>query len=238
LVAVEELNSMKKQTIDPSYLRNNCALFDDLNDNELAKLATIAQSKELDSNQYLFNQHTAADKVYSVISGSALIERVLSNGQRQILSFLSPGHFVGLTHSDYLEYSVKSLDYVKFCMFNKKQLLAMADELPGLKSNIRQVSANVLALALDQAYILGKKKAHERLCYLFMQLLEVDPGATPEKIDLLMARQDMADYLGLTHETVSRAFARLKKMGLISISSPKRVQILFLEEIRLLACSD
>ncbi|MEH6552281.1 MAG: Crp/Fnr family transcriptional regulator [Pseudomonadales bacterium] len=227
---------MKKQTIDNSYLRNDCVLFYGLNDNELAKLATIAQSKELKSSQYLFHQHTPADEVYSVISGSALIERTLSSGQRQILSFLSPGHFVGLTNSDYLEYSVKSLECVKFCMFNKKQLLAMADELPSLKSNIRQVSANVLALALDQACILGKKKSHERLCYLLMQLIEVDAGATLGIIDLSMTREDIADYLGLTVETVSRAFSRLKQMGLISIPSPQRVQILFLEEVRLLAC--
>ena len=237
-MALEEPNTMKKRTIDPSDLRNDCALFYDLNDNELAKIATIAQSKELQSNQYLFHQHAPADKVYNVISGMALIERTPSSGQRQILSFLSPGHFVGLTNSDYLEYSVKSLDYVKFCMFNKNQLLTMADELPRLKLNIRQISANVLAQALDQVFILGKKKAHERLCYLLMQLIEMQPGATPEKIDLLMTRQDMADYLGLTIETVSRSFSKLKKMGLISISSPQRVQILLQEEIRLLACSE
>ena len=190
------------------------------------------------SHQYLFHQHSPANRVYNVIEGTAMVERTSSSGRRQILGFLFPGDFIGLTHSNYFEYSVKSLSKAQLCEFQREQLFALSEKLPNLKSNVEQISANVLARALDQIYILGQKKAHERLCFLFIQMLERMPGAIPQQINLPMTRQDIADYLGLTIETVSRSFAKLKQEGLIATPSPQRLQILDLEQTELLASAE
>ena len=226
------------RTISTNILHNDCALFHALNNDEMEMIASIARQKDMVSHQYLFHQHSPANRVYNVIEGTAMVERTSSSGRRQILGFLFPGDFIGLTHSNYFEYSVKSLSKAKLCEFQREQLFALSEKLPNLKSNVEQISANVLARALDQIYILGQKKAHERLCFLFIQMLERMPGATPQQIDLPMTRQDIADYLGLTIETVSRSFAKLKQEGLIATPSPQRLQILDLEQTESLASAE
>ncbi|MCB1663592.1 MAG: Crp/Fnr family transcriptional regulator [Pseudomonadales bacterium] len=226
------------RTISTNILHNDCALFHALNNDEMEKIASIARRKDMESHQYLFHQHSPANRVYNVIDGTVMVERTSSSGRRQILGFLFPGDFIGLTHSNYFEYSVKSLSKAQLCEFQREQLFALSEKLPNLKSNVEQISANVLARALDQIYILGQKKAHERLCFLFIQMLERMPGAIPQQINLPMTRQDIADYLGLTIETVSRSFAKLKQEGLIATPSPQRLQILDLEQTELLASAE
>ena len=226
------------RTISTNILHNDCALFHALNNDEMEKIASIARRKDMESHQYLFHQHSPANRVYNVIDGTVMVERTSSSGRRQILGFLFPGDFIGLTHSNYFEYSVKSLSKAQLCEFQREQLFALSEKLPKLKSNVEQISANVLARALDQIYILGQKKAHERLCFLFIQMLERMPGAIPQQINLPMTRQDIADYLGLTIETVSRSFAKLKQEGLIATPSPQRLQILDLEQTELLASAE
>jgi CRP/FNR family transcriptional regulator len=225
-------------SITPETLRDDCALFHALDNNILEKLASIAKLKDMEAHQYLFHQHTHADRLFNIISGIVMIERATSNGRRQILAFVFPGDFVGITNSDHFEYSVKSLSDTQLCEFDREELLTLAEELPALKTNVGQISANILARALDQIYILGQKKAHERLCFLFLQLLERLPGATPELINLPMTRQDIADYLGLTIETVSRSFAKLKQDELIATPSPQRLQLLDIEKITELASAE
>ncbi|TQV81257.1 cyclic nucleotide-binding domain-containing protein [Exilibacterium tricleocarpae] len=230
--------SKRAEPLSRDMLSSDCVLFRGLSGVELERVAAIGQLQEIEGHCYLFHQHTPSQRVYNLISGAAMVERTSSGGQRQILAFLFPGDFVGMTHSDHLEYSVRSLRLTRLCEFRQQRLLALAEELPILKTNVKQVGANILARALDQIYILGKKKAHERLCFLFMQLLERLPGASPARIDLPMSRQDIADYLGLTIETVSRSLARLKQEGLIAAPSPQRLQIVDLEHTRALASAD
>ena len=227
--------SKRPAPVPAALLGSDCVLFHALAAADLERLAAIARLREIGAQQYLFLQHSAGDRVYNVISGTAMVERTAGDGQRQILGFLFPGDFVGLTHSDHFEYSVKSLTPAQLCEFQRRELLQEAERLPALKNNIKQVGANVLARALDQIYVLGKKRAHERLCFLCLQLLERMPGATPQRIDLPMTRQDIGDYLGLTIETVSRSLAKLKKAGLIATPSPQCLQILDLEKTAALA---
>ncbi|WP_317928572.1 Crp/Fnr family transcriptional regulator [Halioxenophilus sp. WMMB6] len=216
-------------------LFDDCTLFHDMTPDELERLSSFAEIKKFKAGDFLFFQNAPAGEVYNVISGSIEVERISCNGRRQILSFLFPGDFVGLTSSDRYDYGVKCLTDAELFQFNRKRLYALAEEVPNLKSNINQVSSKVFSRILDQLYILGQKKAHERLCFLFMLLLERQPGATPERITLSMSRQDMADYLGLTIETVSRSLAKLKSDGLITTPTLNSVQILDLDAIEELA---
>lgn len=226
------------RTVPVEYLSQDCALFRGLKQSELAQIATIARLKHIDNHHYVFHQHTPANRVYNLTAGGVMVERTSIAGRRQILGFIFPGDFIGLTHSNYFEYSVKCLANTELCEFQREQLFALAEKIPNLKANVEQISANVLARALDQIYILGQKKAHERLCYLFIQLLERMPNAQVNRIDLPMTRQDIADYLGLTIETVSRSFARLKQEGMIATPTPQRLEILELDQVRQLASAE
>lgn len=207
------------------------ALFKDLSSDELNKLSSLAKVKPLNEKQYLLTQHSPALQVFNIASGIALIERIASNGGRQVLAFIFPGDFVGLTQHEYFEYGVKCVTPIQAYSFNRTEFLALSESAPQLKKNLSNIGANILGRALDQVFILGQKKAEERLCFFFLQLLERLPGATPDNIHLPMTRQDIGDYLGLTVETVSRALAKLKKEGLIAIPSPHVLTIEDLDSV-------
>ena len=119
-----------------------------------------------------------------------------------------------------------------------RSFLALQDEVPQLMDNVRGIGGNILAHTLDQVFALGQKKAHERVCFLLQQLSNRLPRQQRHCIDLVMTRQDIADYLGLTIETVSRAFGRLKREGLIEIHSAHTVKILDMESVSALALAD
>ncbi len=87
-------------------------------------------------------------------------------------------------------------------------------------------------------FALGQKKAHERVCFLLQQLSDRQPPQQRHLIELVMTRQDIADYLGLTIETVSRAFSKLKKDGVIEVYSAHTVELLDTATLQAMALAD
>ncbi len=213
-------------------------LYKDLTQAHMDKLDEIANPINLQANDYLMHQHSDAHHVYNLVSGNLLVERIASTGRRQVLAFLFPGDFLGFPHNNFFEFSVTALTPATVAAYHRKEFLRLSDEIPELKHNMEQISSNVLASALDQVFALGQKKAHERICFLLKQLLQRQSGAVAEDLVLPMTRQDMADYLGLTIETVSRAFAKLKNEQIIDVHHINHVEILNLEELEELACAD
>ena len=106
-------------------------------------------------------------------------------------------------------------------------LEAMFTDYPEIERRMRKIGNLILNHALDQVFVLGRKNAAERLSFFFLHLakrqhVRVSGGNV---IELPMTRVDVADFLGLTVETVSRTFTRLKADGLINMPSLNRVEI-------------
>lgn len=211
-----------------------CPLFRNLAPWELARLSAIARMRNAAEQQYLCRQNSPHDRVFNMIAGVAAVERLSTSGRRQILAFVFAGDFIGLSNSTVFEYAVRSLTPATWHEFPQRSLFRLSEEMPGLKTNIKELQSLVLALTFDQLYLLGQKKAHEKLCSFLLQLLDRMPGASPERIDLPMTRLDIADYLGLTSETIIRTLARLKAAGTLSMPSPQSVCIHDLNEVRAL----
>lgn len=219
-----------------NYAYNDCMLFHDMTSQELDQLDHVANQTKCTAGEYLFRQNTPADYVYNVITGTAALERVSSNGRRQVISFLFPGDYIGLCKSTHYDWAVRCLTKTEVYKFSRKKLVTMADHSEHLKTNMEQINSRIFSRIMEQLYVLGQKKAHERLCFLFMQLLERLPGASAERIELYMSRQDIADYLGLTIETVSRSLSKLKDMGLIEFPKLNHLRILDTGKVSDLAC--
>ena len=212
-------------------------VFDGLSDEDLAKLDQLCSTMTVEAGSYLFYQHSEAKSAYILKEGEMMIERSSATGRRQIMAFISAGNFIGFTHSDYFEFSVQALSKATLIEVPRQGFVKLADNIPQLKDNIRRIGSNVLAHTLDQVFALGQKKAHERVCFFLKQLLERESN-TLSQIKLAMTRQDIADYLGLTIETVSRAFAKLKKDGVINIHSAHTIEILDEDTLDEYALSD
>lgn len=201
-------------------------MFRGLGQEELGRLTQICQRRRASAGEYLIHQNSTAQNVYVVVSGILMIERLSRNGRRQVISFAYSGDYIGFTNTDEFEYSVVCLSTTELQMFPRRSLLEIIDQYPLLKSNARLMGGNVLAQAMDHLFAMGQKKAHERVCFLLDQIHRRQCGITKTEIDLVMSRQDIADYLGLTIETVSRALAKLSGMGVIEIASAHRIRIL------------
>ncbi|MEM1114191.1 MAG: Crp/Fnr family transcriptional regulator [Pseudomonadota bacterium] len=217
--------------------QNQLTIFTGLGDEEAARLNALAGSRMIDADAFLFHQHSDAKYAYMVESGILMMERTSASGRRQVMAFIHPGNFIGIAQNEYYEFSVRALTDARLKEIPRKQFDALQDEVPLLKDNVRRIGGNILAHTLDQVFALGQKKAHERICFLLQQLKERNPPGVVS-IDLVMTRQDIADYLGLTIETVSRAFSKLKREGLIDIHSAHTVVILDDDSVSEMALSD
>jgi len=191
----------------------------------LTALLAAMRERALEPPAMLFQQHSQASHVFVVHSGALMLERLSRSGRRQVLAFVFPGDFIGFTPTGFLEYGARVLRPARVAAIGRKIFVELSDRFPELKNNIGQISNNVLARTLDQVFALGQKQAHERVAFLLRQLQERDPLTEGNRLTLSMSRQDIADYLGLTTETVSRAFNRLKKEGLVDAVKPKSLNV-------------
>lgn len=209
-----------------------------LDEDALRQLERIASHRTLEAGEHLLLQHTPARAAYVLESGKLMMERSSSLGRRQVIAFVHPGNFIGITHNEHYEFTVSALTSARVTVLPIDRFVALQDRFPQLKDNVRRISGNILSHALDQVFALGQKKAHERLCFLLRQLSEQLPHEHAGRVDLAMTREDIGDYLGLAIETVSRAFTKLRKDGVINVCSAHSVEILDPEKLAELALSD
>ena len=225
---------METARIAPGQL----TIYSGLQDSEKARVDALASLKSLQANAYLLHQHSEARHIYMLEEGVLIMERTSASGRRQVMAFIYPGNFIGIAQNEFYEFSVKALTSARLQEIPAKAFIALQDDMPQLKENVRRIGGNILAHTLDQVFALGQKKAHERICFLLQQLLDRKAGNHNGMVDLVMTRQDIADYLGLTIETVSRAFSKLKREGIINIHSAHTVEILLPDDVREMALSD
>jgi CRP/FNR family transcriptional regulator, anaerobic regulatory protein len=213
-------------------------IYSGLSPAELARLDALVTHRNLDSGDYLFHQHTPSKSVYVLETGMLMMERSSSTGRRQVMAFMQPGNFIGIPHNQHYDYTVSALRNSRVREIPLKPFVALQDDIPRLMENVRGIGGNILAHTLDQVFALGQKKAHERVCFLLKQLSDRAPVPNCRSIELVMTRQDIADYLGLTIETVSRAFGKLKREKTIDIFSAHTVEILDMDAVEQMALAD
>jgi CRP/FNR family transcriptional regulator len=152
---------------------------------------------------------------------------MLPDGRRQITGFVGMGQFLGLAVSDTYAFSAEAIDTVRYCRFTRAGLRALLDDFPLMERRLLEVASVELVAAQDQMLLLGRKTARERLAsFLAMQSRQGASNQQPRmRFALPMTRGDIADYLGLTDETVSRTLTKLRIEGLIDIPSQSEVTI-------------
>lgn len=229
--------SLRTLRVDPKS-DQPLTIYSGLSRQEVERLDALVNYRKLASSEYLFHQHTPAKSVYVLENGMLMMERSSSMGRRQVMAFMQPGNFIGIPHNEFYEFTVSALRPSTVRDIPLKAFIDLQDQCPRLKENVRGIGGNILAHTLDQVFALGQKKAHERVCFLLKQLSDRAPRHTRHRIDLVMTRQDIADYLGLTIETVSRAFGKLKREGTIDIYSAHTVEILDMDTVCELALAD
>ena len=178
-----------------------------------------------------------ASAVYLPCSGTVMVERSSFKGRRQVIAFLQRGDYLGFTATSKYLYSAVTLEECSLLKFPRQQFSRLCDRIPTLKQNVGQINNTVLATLLDHLFAIGQKRAHERLGFLIYQQ-HLRQGGGEEPVRLPMNRTDIGDYLGLTLETTSRAFSRLRDEGAISTPDHHSVVIEDLAAVQALADVD
>ena len=207
---------------------------------ELDRLNAIASRIRLAPEQVLFCEGDEADCVFAVTEGTVRLSKMLPDGRRQVTGFLSPGGFLGIAYSDTYAYSAEAVTPLALCRFPQRRLEALLTEIPSLERRLLSIASNELKAAQDQMLLLGRKSAEEKISTFLWHWCrrsrqDCESGCV---IDLPMNLTAIADYLGLTTETVSRTLSRFAKDGLVAIPSPHKVQVLQPELIEELAGED
>lgn len=209
-------------------------------DADLHRLDALAETVVLEPGQALFHEGDAAAHVFNLTSGSVRTYRLLADGRRHISGFLFAGDFIGLGEGEAWGQSAEAIEAVTVCRFRKTEFRALMAERRELEAALLARAGDELAAARRQMLLLARKTAVERVASFLADLPEADPlrPAAAGTVRLPMTRSEMADYLGLTLETVSRTLTRLKKGGLIRQVSLTELHIEKPDALREVAAGD
>lgn len=205
-----------------------CSVIDDA---DLERLAAAAVTMSVQSGHSFIQEGDPAEHFFNVTAGTAKLYKLLPDGRRQVTGFAGVGYFLGLAVSTGYSFSAEALDPVRVCRFSRTKLRGLLDDFPALEKKLLEVASNELVVAQEQMLLLGRKTARERLASFLVARANMLPhcqasAGLKERIHLPMTRSDIADYLGLTIETVSRTLSRFKAEALIEIPGNSEIVVL------------
>jgi len=179
----------------------------------------------------IYGEKEPADYVYQVTSGAVRTYKLLSDGRRQIGAFHLVGDIFGLENSDVHRFTAEAIVDTTLRLVKRRSLESVAEHDVLVANNLLGLTTNNLRHAEDHMLLLGRKTALERVAAF---LLEMDSRLKPTNtLALPMCRRDIADYLGLTLETVSRALSNLHGRGILGFLGPSQRQIVLLNRQQL-----
>lgn len=163
----------------------------------------------------IFGEDEPAEHLYKVVNGAVCTYKILSDGRRQITGFYLPGEFFGLQYTDEYGYSAEAIKDARIIAIRKSVLLTAARGDTAVSHRLLLLTALELTRAQNRVLLLAKS-AQERVAEFLLEMAARSPSG--KSIQLPMLRQDIADYLGLTIETVSRTLKSLKDLAAIEVS--------------------
>lgn len=198
---------------------------------ELEVLDQIKYYRNFEAGQTVVWSGDPMDFVGSLVTGIATLTQTMEDGRTQMVGLLLPSDFVGRPGRKVAAYDVVATTDVVMCCFRKKPFEEMMIRTPHISQRLLEMTLDELDAAREWMLVLGRKTAREKIASLIAIIARRDAalhmGGTrgPLTVDLPLTREAMADYLGLTLETVSRQVSALKKDGVISLEGKRRVVI-------------
>jgi CRP/FNR family transcriptional regulator len=190
-----------------------------LEQDELCQLEQLGQRLQYRPNEPVFSQEEIASFCYNLLEGVMRLYKLMPDGRRQIVGFALPGDFLGISVNGRHGISADAIGSVAVCRFVKKSFAGFVEDRPNLLRRINEFIARDLTEAHEQMVLLGRRSAEEKVATFLVKwrdrLAQIGPAT--EMTPLPMSRLDIADYLGLTIETVSRTFTKLERDGVIEI---------------------
>jgi CRP/FNR family transcriptional regulator len=194
---------------------------------EIETLLGVGIAQDSAAGQTIVVEGEPRSHGFRVLRGAVRLFKGLADGRRQVIEFLVAGEYFGLVGAAQYAYSVEAIVASKLARYPCAKLDAAARDNPPLAERLLELARTDLERAHAQMLLLGRKSAEEKIASFLLALARRQAdGAEPVRVlKLPMSRQDMADYLGLTIETVSRTLTRLRQDGLIALPSPQQIML-------------
>ncbi len=196
---------------------------------ELAHLSKVSGKKLLAPGDTLVADEERVVSFANILTGVVKLTKILADGRQQIVGLQFAPDFLGRPFSKASKISIEAATSVSLCTFPRAELERMLRDVPGFEHRLHEQSLAQLDEAREWMVTLGRKSAREKVAsFLVMIARHSDPAPGsdedgPVTFDLPLTRADMADFLGLTIETVSRQLTALRKTGAIRLESNRHV---------------
>jgi len=198
---------------------------------ELQQLEQIKFYRSFDAGQNILWSGDKMDFVASVVTGVATLTQAMEDGRTQMVGLLLPSDFVGRPGREVAAYDVTAIAPVTLCCFRRRQFEELMLTTPHIGQRLLEMALDELDAAREWMLLLGRKTAREKIASLLAIIARRDTSAKSRmsdgriQIDLPLTRESMADYLGLTLETVSRQNSALKREGVIQLEGKRQILI-------------
>ncbi|MCY1664850.1 Crp/Fnr family transcriptional regulator [Rhizobium sp. SL86] len=206
-----------------------------LNPDELTLLSRHTRQLQHSSGEELVGESTDVEAYDNVMRGVVKLSKTLEDGRQQIVGLQFAPDLVGRLYATESPMTAEAASDVEVCRVPKVMLERLIERNPALRKRLMDQALRELDEAREWMVTLGRKTASEKVASLLMLIaVHLDPDARGDRriFDLPMSRLDIADYLGLTIETVSRQFSRLKKDGIISITANRHIEVQSLAKLQ------
>ncbi|MCY4151683.1 MAG: Crp/Fnr family transcriptional regulator [Aestuariivita sp.] len=198
---------------------------------ELEILDSIKFYRNYDVGQTVIWAGESLEFVASVVSGTAALTQIMEDGRTQMVGLLLPSDFVGRPDRQQVTYNVVATTNLYMCCFHRQRFAELLESFPHISQRLLEITFDELDAAREWMLVLGRKTAREKLASLLVVFtrreIVGDEAILDKEVNftLPLTRAAMADYLGLTFETVSRQISKLRHDGIIEITGNRRVTI-------------
>jgi CRP/FNR family transcriptional regulator len=200
---------------------------------QLAELGRYTVQKKIESGSELHGQGEPVVSYANILKGVVKLSKVLPDGRQQIVGLQFAPDFLGRPFARESALSVEAATDLEICTVSKPVLERIVGKNPDLERRLHDQALAALDEARDWMLTLGRKSAREKVAsFLYFLAVHDDPHAGDAiEFDIPLTRQDIADFLGLTIETVSRQMTRLRREGIIRVVDNRRVTISDMDKV-------
>jgi CRP/FNR family transcriptional regulator, anaerobic regulatory protein len=203
-----------------------------LNTQQLARLNRRSYRRLYPAGQLIAGVAASEDWCATVLSGVIKLSKTLSDGRQQIVALLFPGDFLGRPYRSEFPYTAETATEVQLCCYGRAYFEGFMQEQSDLKQIFLERTLDSVDAARDWMLLLGRKTAQEKVAALLLTILHRTSPPCPDceqgpsrQLTMPVTRTEMADYLGLRLETVSRQLKQLEAIGIIKRLDPRRISV-------------
>ncbi|MEO0943907.1 MAG: Crp/Fnr family transcriptional regulator [Pseudomonadota bacterium] len=219
------LNERQKCDACPIRHRAVCARCDA---EELLRLERIKTYKSFASGEPIAWRGDDLTHFSSLVDGIASLSRTLEDGRTQMVGMLLPSDFIGRPGRETVEFDVTAVTDVTLCRFERRPFELLVEEVPHISQRMMEMALDELSAAREWMVLLGRKTAREKIA-TFLEMI-VRRGAVQSMAsqthNLPLTREEIADFLGLTLETISRQLSAFKKEGIVSFADRRHFEVI------------